>query len=79
MDIPKEILEKVARLTENRECNKTEISIAMKVSTAYLHKCLKTGEISENKYYKLLAFLEKLDKKIAERKERESNLINQNP
>ena len=76
MIIPKEIIEKVNRLTGYGECTKTQISHFLKVHASYLTKSFKDGEMSEDKYNKLLTFLEKLEVKIAERKEREANLLN---
>lgn len=74
MVIPKEIIEKVNRFTINGECTKTQISHYLKVHASYLTKSFKAGEMSEDKYLKLLKFLENLDNKIADRKNLEAKL-----
>lgn len=76
MKIPKEIVEKVNTFTENGECKKTDIAKALGCRPSYLHDSLKREDISKPKYLKLLSYLENLDRKIAERREREANLIN---
>lgn len=78
MQLSKEIIEILQKITENRECTKADIAEFCGVSRSMIgHVISGRREPKKGLYNKILAFIEKHNNDKLEMKEREESIISQ--